>query len=77
MDSLPAPCPLGWFPPLWGSKGRQQPHPTPLRAAGTRALRNCRDFGAQALAWAGGVLGGWRLVAERDTGLHLGEWSLR
>lgn len=55
IDSLPVPCPLDWFPPLWGSKGRHQPHPTPSQAVGTGALGNCEDSGARANPWAGGM----------------------
>lgn len=72
MNPFPAPCPPGCSLPLWGSKGREQPHPTAWQAAGTRALRSCGDFGAQADARAEGTLGGWHPPGgtERSVSAH-------
>lgn len=59
MNPFPAPCPPGWLPAFMGIKEQRAAPPTPLQAAGARALRSCGDFGAQADAEAEGTLGGW------------------
>ena len=73
MNSLPAPCPLGWFPPFTGIKGQ--------RAAPPHSLAGCGHQGDQELQglwcpskWLGrGMPGDRHLAAGRDTGPHLGE----